>query len=406
MNLSLEEQPLPEHVPEELVRDIDAIEMIAAGGIRTLANAVDLHNELPPVFWATRMSYLGPCWVVLRAVDLRQVLQDPETFSSSGQTSFSTLIGETWAMLPLEVDPPEHAAYRAVINPLFTPKKMMSLEPRVREIAAKLIQDVASEGSCDFNEAFAIQFPALMFLELMGWPQEEAPKFVGWAKSLIKTADMAQAAESASAIAGYLRTRIAEARSNPGNDFCSYAVAAEVNKRPMTDDEVLGMCFLVFIAGLDTVTSMLGFHFLHLATHPKDQQRLRENPALIPDAVEELLRAYAIVNGRRRVTKDIEIGGIQMKAGDFVMVSALLGNTDETAFPNPGVVDFDRQDKRHMTFNLGPHRCAGSNLARRELILAIEEWLKRVPSFSAVDQDKIAVRPSGVMGLDNVMLRW
>ena len=174
----------------------------------------------------------------------------------------------------------------------------------------------------------------------------------------------------------------------------------------MTDDEVLGMCFLVFIAGLDTVTSMLGFHFLHLATHPKDQQRLRENPALIPDAVEELLRAYAIVNGRRRVTKDIEIGGIQMKAGDFVMVSALLGNTDETAFPNPGVVDFDRQDKRHMTFNLGPHRCAGSNLARRELILAIEEWLKRVPSFSAVDQDKIAVRPSGVMGLDNVMLRW
>ncbi|NKI16418.1 cytochrome P450 [Spongiibacter sp. KMU-166] len=399
-------QAIPSHVPEHLVFDGDPWEVLAQTGKRAHERVAAFHREFPRVFWAARLSYLGGCWVPQSAEDLRRILQDPETFSNEGLTGFSALLGETWPLLPLEVDPPRHMQYRALLNPLFTPKKVNALEADIRAMAQSLVDDVAPQGHCDFNAAFAEQFPILIFLKLMGWPLDEAPRFVSWTQTLVKGDDIAKTAGAAMEIATYLRARLAGARENPGDDFCSYVVNAKVEGRSLTEEEALGMCFLVFIAGLDTVTSALGFQLMHLAQHPEQQEFLRANPDRIPDAVEELLRAYSIVTMRRQVTRDVQIGDVLMKKGDFVMMATPSANLDSEAFSNPETIDFDREDKRHMAFSLGPHRCAGSHLARRELAIAIETWLARVPPFSLKDEDKIIMRAAGVFGLDGLHLRW
>jgi cytochrome P450 len=181
-----------------------------------------------------------------------------------------------------------------------------------------------------------------------------------------------------------------------------------VDGRALTDDEVFGICFLLFLAGLDTVTSSLGFHFMHLARHPEQQAELRAHPERIPQAVEELLRAYSIVNMRRTVTRDITIGEATMKRGDFVIISTELGNLDPEQFNDPTRVDFNRADTNvpHMAFAYGVHRCLGSHLARRELRIAIELWLKAVPPFRMAPGRPVRVRAAGVFGVEDLHLEW
>ena len=398
--------PLPAHIPPDLIRDIDPWSEIMAGGRHGHARAASFHADYPPVFYATRLGYMGGCWVPQKAEDLRRILQDPETFSSAGLTGFSQMIGEAWPLIPLELDPPQHGDYRMLLNPLFTPKKVAELDADMRVLAQELIGRVAASGQCDFDEDFASQFPVLIFLKLMGWPLAEAPKFVGWTRALVKGRDLAEVAGACAEIAAYLRGHIAERRAAPTDDFTSYVVTAEIQGRRLTDDEVMGICFLIFIAGLDTVTSALTFQFAHLADHPEDQARLRANPELIPDAVEELLRAYSIVNMRRQVTRDVQIGDAPMKAGDFVLISTELANLDPAEFTNPTTVDLQRPDNRHMAFSFGPHRCVGSHLARRELTIAVQEWLAATPPFGLLDPDAIVMRASGVFGLDGLRLQW
>jgi len=241
----------------------------------------------------------------------------------------------------------------------------------------------------------------------MGWPVEMAPKFSDWARTLIKTKDLAEAAGACRKIADFVRGRIDERRAKPTDDFTSFVVTAQVDERSLTEDEAMGMCFLVFIAGLDTVTSSLGFQFLHLARNPEQQARLRANPEMIPQAVEELLRFYSIVNQIRTATKDVTIGDAQIRKGERVLLSLELANYDSTEFENPSSVDLDRgSSRRHFSFSTGPHHCIGSHLARRELIIAVQKWLARVPPFEVNDLDKIEMRASGVFGLENLHFKW
>lgn len=397
---------VPAHVPRELIRDIDPWADIESAGAEGHARAAQYHTEFPPVFYATSLGYRPGCWVPRRAEDMRRILQDAETFSSDRQVGFSMLMGESWPLIPLEIDPPNHAAYRMLINPLFSPKRVAELDADMRVLARSLIKGVLADGGCDFHTAFAAKFPILIFLKLMGWPIEEAPRFVEWVHTLVKSKDPVVIGATAREIATYLRGRIAERRAAPTDDFTSYVVAAEIDGRKLTEDEVLGICFLIFIAGLDTVTSALAFQFHHLAKHQADQARLRAEPALIPAAVEELLRAYSTVNLLRAVVRDVEVGGAPMRAGDSVLISTELANLDPEEFADPLKVDFERENNRHMAFASGVHRCVGSHLARQELTIAVQEWLALAPPFSLDQPEKIVMRVGGVFGLDNVRLRW
>jgi len=398
----------PPHIPAHLIRNFDLWAELTAQGENAYTWAAALHQNTPPIFWIPSLGFLPGAWIPRRSEDLRRILQDPETFSSEGLTPYAMLLGESWRLAPLEVDPPDHAKYRALLNPLFTPKKVDALEQDIRELATQLIEAVAQKGRCDFNEDFAKPFPTLIFLKLMGWPLEDRPLFQHWTQTLIKSFDMQVVTDNARTITDWIRTHIAERRENPGDDFTSYLLASQIDGRPLTDDEMLGINFLIFIGGLDTVTSSIGLFFRHLARNPEQQAQLRANPELIPDAVEELLRSYSIVNMRRTVTRDVQIGEATMKKGDIVMISTELANLDPEVFDEADKVDFQRStgNAPHMAFSYGVHRCVGSHLARRELRIALELWLKLIPPFRIAEGTQPRFNAYGVFGMEDLHLQW
>ncbi|HDZ56393.1 MAG TPA: cytochrome P450 [Pseudomonas xinjiangensis] len=408
MNTDSVTNAIPSNVPAHLVQDFDLWAALTAQGENAYAWAAKLHESMPPIFWVPSLGFLPGTWIPRRSEDLRRILQDPETFSSAGLTPYPMLLGESWRLAPLEVDPPDHAKYRALLNPLFTPKKVNALEEDIRQLATQLIDDIAHKGRCDFNEDFAKPFPTLIFLKLMGWPLEDRPLFQHWTQTLIKSSDPQVVTENAREITGWIRARIAECRANPGDDFTSYLLASQIDGRPLTDDEMLGINFLIFIGGLDTVTSTIGLFFRHLARNPEQQAQLRADPSLISDAVEEMLRSYSIVNMRRTVTRDVQIGEATMKKGDIVLISTELANLDPEVFDQPEKVDFLRSAGHapHMAFSYGVHRCVGSHLARRELRIALELWLTKVPPFRIATGTTPRFNAFGIFGMEELHLEW
>jgi len=395
----------PPHVPRELVRDFrfEALPGAERDAVQAAADAV---RQEPAIFFGLGARRGDGAWVVTRHELIREVFQDAEAFSSLHNADFSMLIGEDWPLLPLEADPPEHAAWRILLNPIFAPAKMKALEDEIEALAIKLVEDVKGRGECQFVAEFAEIFPVQIFLKMFGLPLEDTAKFVEWEADLLHSLTMEGRSRAARNIVTYLREVIAQRRARPTTDLISYVVTAQVNGKLLSDDEAVGVCFLLYSAGLDTVANMLGYIFKHLAEHPEDQQRLRDNPDLIPNAVEELLRAYPIVVSGRLVTRDLEFHGVQMKKGDVVVLGTMFAGRDGQEFANPDRVDFDREKVSHITFAAGPHRCVGSHLARRELRIAIEEWLRRVPPFRIKEGEAGVTHSLGVFGVSRLPLSW
>jgi cytochrome P450 len=207
-------------------------------------------------------------------------------------------------------------------------------------------------------------------------------------------------------IIGYLRNVIAERTANPGTDLISVATKAKVYGRPVTDKEIIGICFLLFIAGLDTVASSLGFYFKHLAENPALQAKLRADRSLIPDAIEEFLRLYPVVSGHRRVEQDTEVGGVFMKQGDWITVPTMNANRDPNEFPDPDTFNLERGSNRHIAFAFGPHRCIGSHLARREFAVALNAWFDQLPPFAVKPGTTPATNGGVVFGVTDLQLVW
>lgn len=380
MQIEFPEPVIPAHVPPGLVRSFPY-----AFGITTSADpfgdwAPAVH-EGPAVFYAPH-AYPGftPAWIVRKVEDLRKIYFDTATFSSKDFSPYSKMVGDTWTNLPVEIDPPEHAKYRTFINPLFTPAAMAKLEDKIRGYAVEYIEAFRARGSCEFMSEFAFEFPIKVFLELMDFPLSNIRQFLEWETGLLHEMDMAKMADATRNVVAYLREQIEERRKRPRNDLISYALAGEVEGRKLDDDELVGLAFNLFIGGLDTVSTNMGLHFAHLARNPQDQVFLRENPKQIPHAIDEMMRAYAAVTTFRTVTRETEFGGVKMMPGDRVAMSTTLAGRDPEAFPNPGEVHFDR-NPRHVSFGFGPHMCLGMHLARREMRIAMEEFVNRIPGF-------------------------
>ena len=352
------------------------------------------------------MGNWGGSWQLTRAEDIRFVLQTPDVFSSKNIAGFSRLIGQEWDLIPLEKDPPDHSKYRAIMNGVFAPAKINAMETGIRARAVALIDKVVDKGGCEFVEAFGRPFPVSIFMQLMGLPEADTDLVNKWEYELLHSGDMPSRMSGARGFYDYLGDLIARRRKEPADDLTTFCINAQIDGRPTTDEEIMGMCYLLVVAGLDTVAASLSLHFRHLALFPQDQARLRADPSLIPSAVEELLRAYAIVTTNRWVTQDIEVGGIQMKAGDRVICSTPLACLDPAEFENPMAVDIERSPNRHVAFSYGPHRCIGSHLARRELVIAMEEFLKRVPPFRLADGASGTIKPVGLYSAPDLPLVW
>jgi cytochrome P450 len=394
----------PDHVPPELV--VDAPIAGQAPGSDPYLQLAALHDGPRAIFKAPSPDQPNGAWVISRAEDVRFVLQNAALFSSREIAPFARYVGETWPTIPIELDPPEHMKFRLPLNPIFSPNRMKQMEAGVRARAVALIEAFAGAGRCEFVAAFANPFPISIFMQIMGLPEEDFDDLVRWEHELLHARDDAERQRGATSFLRYLRALIADRKADPRDDLASQIAHAEIAGRPITEDEVIGIFFLLVAAGLDTVAASLGLYFRHLALDQALQARLRADPALIPDAVEEFLRRYTISTTSRTVTADTEVAGVQMKAGDKVIVPTGAPSFDAAEFVCPMDFDIARTPNRHFAFSYGPHRCIGSHLARRELVIAMEECLARLPPFRIAEGKTSTIVPGTLLGVDKLPLAW
>jgi cytochrome P450 len=396
----------PDHVPIELVRDFQWWNLpgCEADPIRAAAEAA---RQEPEIFYAQGVRRDGvDAWVVTTQELIREIYRDTDTFVSKGEYNFAGLLDESWSLIPIEIDPPDHARWRVLLNPIFSPKRLQAAEETIRQTADQLLDAVLAKGEAEFVADFSEAFPVTVMLGLLGLPLEHTPDFLKWENDILHTVVVEHRKAAAIAIRDYLLDVIAERRRAPGDDLISYILTTPAGGALIADEEALSICFMLFTAGLDTVTATLGFMFKHLAEHPEHQQRLREDPSLIPHAVEEYLRAFPIVLSYRRVARDVEFRGVSMKAGDRVTLALMLAGRDQSDFPRADEVDFDRDNLSHVSFAVGPHRCLGSHLARRELVVALQAWMARTPPFRLKPGDAAVTHCVGPFGVDYLPLIW
>jgi len=325
--------------------------------------------------------------IVTRREHIESALRTPATFSSGAE---AVQLGNTRPLIPLQVDPPKHVKYRRVLDPLFAPRAMAALEVEVAELFNQIVDKFADSGSCDLHEELAVPMPCTVFLQLMGLPLEDLDQFLAMKDGIIRPpGDTFEDQEpvrkqTAQDIYAYFQKVVDQRRGEPAkSDLLGRIMDAEVDGEKLTDHEILDICFLFIIAGLDTVTDSLDCMFAYLAQEPEHRRQLVEHPEIIPSAIEELLRWESPVPAVARVAAtDVEVGGCPIRAGEHVMLLLASANTDDGNHPGVDIVDLERDPNPHLAFGGGVHRCLGSHLARMELRVALREFHKRIPEYS------------------------
>jgi cytochrome P450 len=341
--------------------------------------------------------------------DVRHVLQHPEVFSSGID---AVTIGQIRPLIPLQIDPPHHKNFRKLLDPIFAPKQIHLLEPATRALVRGLVDSVKDAGGCNFHEVIAEPLPTTVFLQLLGLPLSRSKEFIELKNGIIRPPVHSQeervsyTLEVGSRIYAVLQEAIDERMDQRQDDFLSMFLDAEVDGHRLTNDDVLDIGYLFFLAGLDTVTASLDCMFSYLAQHPERRQQLVDDPSLIQHAIEEMLRWETPVQGVVRVaTEDTEIGGCPISKGRIVSVMLGSANVDERTWSEPDTIDFDREENRHLAFGGGAHRCLGSHLARMELRVALEEWHAAIPDYQVREGVEL-LYTQGLRAVENLELVW
>lgn len=393
---------IPAHVPSELVRDID-IYKISAVDPDIHLGWKKLQDDSPSLVYTPRN---GGHWIPMRAHVIEPVISDSSVFISGGAWVPPNPEGAL-PLIPIQSDGDIHRAYRSFLTPFLVGKPLLGAIDRARGLAIELIEGFRHKGQCDFALDFAQHLPIQVFLSLVDLPSEDRPYLAGLAE-VVRMPDederMAAFAKMYAYVAGHVDQRIAD----PGTDLISTIANGQVLGRKMTRDEIIGECTQVLVGGLDTVASMMGFIAAHLAVNAPLRRQLASEPKLIERRVDEIIRRFGVAAPARQAIADVELDGIQIKAGDRLFLATLLHGLDDQRWSDPLTIDLDRaaSGTAYQTFGSGPHRCPGAALARSEIILFIEEWLARIPDFSLVP-DKPMVSASGsVTGVLSLPLQW
>jgi cytochrome P450 len=282
----------------------------------------------------------------------------------------------------MDVDPPEHGKWRILISPAFSPKAMQAAEDMVRKFATDLIESFAERGECEFVSEFTSVLPIVVFLTLMELPLEDREQLLPHAAAIVRSPDPTKIHGARLALKDYIEQAVADRERSPREDLITKIINSKVNGEQIPHDMAVGMLALLLSGGLDTVKNLMGFSCHSLAKDPDLQRRLREEPAIIPHAIEELCRRHGVSATARLVTRDCELGGVALKAGDQIQQFSFLVGLDDATVADPMKIDFDRPKPiPHATFGNGPHRCPGSILAKKELQVWLEEWFRRIPEF-------------------------
>jgi cytochrome P450 len=365
-----------------------------------------LRAVAPGVFWSPKSMDGDGSWFVTSYELCREVLQQHKRFTTT--MDFAPGINNAWPrrLIPLELDPPDHQQYRSLLTPLFAPAAIDRLDAGILATATELIDNVIDDGRCDFMSQFASVLPSTVFIQLLGLDPSERDRCTAWVEAFLRGGTAEERQQVGVDIQELLVGHIEAKRADPGPDLVSELTLATVKGELIDDEYIQDICFLLFLAGLDTVSSGLGHIFRYLGEHEEKRQELRERPELIPEAIEELLRWNSFVNVSRTVRIDTELGGVPVKKGEHIHVILVLADRDDSVFDSPQDVDFERVDNPHLAFSAGVHRCVGSHLARRELRVAIEQWLRRVPDFHVPAGAQIKYSPYAHFTIEQLPLEW
>ncbi len=288
---------------------------------------------------------------------------------------------------PISSDPPFHGVARRLLLQAFSPQAVARHEPYTRELAHRLIDGFAERGRCDGAVDYAQQIPPKVIAHLMGLDENMGETFIEWVRGVLEygATDPELRVATGVKMFHFWAEEVAKRRAEPTDDFMSWLLQQDLDGQPVDDDHAAATFNLLLIAGIDTTWSSIGASLWHLATHPDDRKRLVKEPELMPTAVEELLRFYSPVTMGRLATEDVTVNGVTIPAGSRVLMNFPAANRDPEIFPDPDTVVIDRAHNRHVAFGIGIHRCAGSNLARMEMQVALSVFLERVPDFELDD---------------------
>jgi cytochrome P450 len=405
--------PRPSHVLDSVFYDFDFHHdpaLLSDPHKRIL----DVVSKAPPVFWTPRN---GGHWMIIGYDAVFKASRDTDAFSS-GVVSVAQMKSLMAAIpagapripqpRPINIDPPDHGKFRAPLQKAFSPKSAMALKDDIRTLANSLIDAFAGRGHCDFMAEFAELLPVQVFLKMFGLPVERQAEYRALVKEHLAdaTQDPIKSIMKLRRIAEVMRETILERRDNPRDDILSALWVAGIDGRPTTLEDMDDFAVLLFIAGLDTVVNGLGFAMRHLAQNPELQEKLRANPKVIPEASEEMLRRYTFTVPVRRVAKDMEFDGVSMKEGERVMLYLPAADLDPKQFAKADSYDFNREERAHIAFGGGPHRCLGSHLARVELQTVYEQMLSRLPNFRIDPTKPMKFHGGHVTGVDVLPLAW
>jgi cytochrome P450 len=361
--------------------------------------------------WATDFDILDPAWMrdpyvifddlrqrcpvahterfngaylPVRYTDIRDIAYDADSFSSRIVVLREQNPPERGGGPPLTSDPPRHRVARKALLPAFTPAAIDKLVPKTRAVCRELIDRFAGTRGCDAAVDYAQHIPVKMIAHMLGVRDADEDRFRDWVHGVFQTGitDDAALQCALSDMTEYFRAQLPERRQNPGDDLVSALLAARYEDgRPFTENHVLGSLRVLLLGGIDTTWSAIGSTLWHFATHDQDRRRIVGEPGLIPTAIEEMLRAYSPVSMAREVVKDATVGGCTFKAGQKVLLAYPAANRDPAIFADADKVIIDRKENRHVAFGIGIHRCLGSNLARMEMLVALQEFLTRIREF-------------------------
>jgi cytochrome P450 len=405
--------PKPDHIPDSVVYDFD---MFAdpAYTADPHKRVLDLYKNAPPIFWTPRY---GGHWMFVSHAANFDAARDTESFSNAivpreyikaMLAKLPPNIGHIPQAFPITLDPPEHTTYRMPLQRVFSPKTVNTLKDSIRSLAAELIDPLVNQGGCDFMAAVAEPLPVQVFLKMLGLPLDRMPEYRALLREHLSEVepDAMKGVMRLQKVAAIMRDVVLDRRDNPQDDIISMLWKVEIDGKPTTLADLENFGVLLYIAGLDTVMNGIGHGIRHLAENPDLQKQLRANPELIGEATEELLRRYTFTVPPRRVAKDIEFHGLKMKENDRVMLFLPGADLDSKEYPHSEKFDLNRENKTHIAFNAGPHRCLGSHLARVELQICYEEVLKRLPEFRLDPAHKLHYHCGHVVGPAELHLLW
>lgn len=394
---------IPAHVDPARVCDIDIYQPLREG--------LDFHQSwkalqdsgVPEVVWT---PHNGGHWLVLRGRLVSRVLSDHACFSSHTVLVPKDTAGVAYRLLPLSLDPPEHAPFRKLLAGGLSPEAVGRVEANIRQLTIDLIEGFRARGECNFTHEFAAQLPIRIFMQVVDLPATDMPRLKYLADQFTRPDGSMPFSEVRQQFQAYIAPHVAARRGAAGTDMLSRMINGEVNGRPLTDEEAANLCIQVLVGGLDTVVNFMGFVMLFLAEHPDARAALARDPARIRVAINELARRFPLVVVGREVRADMVFEGATLKAGDMVMAPTPLHGLDPAENPAPLTVDFERAEARHSTFGSGSHTCPGAHLARTETRILLEEWLARIPDFAVAPGFRVEFTGGIVGSVNELRLVW